>query len=66
MVDDKVVAYENWLDVLKGALVEEVKKGDKTITRALNPYRKYKAGIGAVDAKDGVGDIRWPFAPVPP
>ena len=52
--DDKVLAYENWLGILKGTLVEEVKKGDKTITRSLNPDRKYKAGIGAVDAKDGV------------
>jgi malate synthase len=52
--DDKVLAYENWLGILKGTLVEEVKKGDKTFTRSLNPDRKYKAGIGAIDAKDGI------------
>lgn len=52
--DDKVLAYENWLGILKGTLVEEVTKGGKTFTRQLNPDRKYTAAIGAVDAKDGI------------
>jgi malate synthase len=52
--DDKILAYENWLGILKGTLVEEVSKGGKTFTRTLNPDRKYTAAIGAVDAKDGI------------
>ena len=52
--DDKVVAYDNWLGILQATLVENVTKGGKTFTRSLNADRKYTAGIGAVDAKDGV------------
>jgi malate synthase len=52
--DDKVVAYENWLGILKGTLVEEVSKGGKTFTRSLNPDRQYSAGIGAVNPSDGM------------
>ncbi len=52
--DDKVVAYDNWLGILQATLVENVTKGGKTFTRSLNADRKYTAGIGAVDAKDGL------------
>lgn len=52
--DDKVQAYENWLGILQGTLVESVTKGGKTFTRALNADRRYTAGIGATDAKDGI------------
>ena len=52
--DDKVVAYDNWLGILKATLVESVTKNGKTFNRTLNPDRQYTAGIGAVDAKDGI------------
>lgn len=52
--DDKVLAYENWLGILKGTLVEEVTKGGKTFTRQLNADRNYTAAIGAENAKDGI------------
>jgi malate synthase len=39
--DDKVVAYSNWLGILKGSLTETVTKGDKTFTRGLNADREY-------------------------
>lgn len=39
--EDKVVAYKNWLGLMKGDLTEAVTKGDKTFTRSMNPDRKY-------------------------
>ena len=44
--DDKVLAYRNWLGILKGTLVEEVVKGNRTITRTLNPDRVYHSPNG--------------------
>ena len=52
--DDKVLAYSNWLGILKGTLVESVSKGGKTFNRTLNADRKYTAAAGANLAKDGV------------
>jgi malate synthase len=48
--DDKVQAYENWLGLVDGNLTEVVPKGDKTITRRLNPDRRYSA-------PDGQGEV---------
>ena len=45
--EDKVVAYRNWLGILKGTLTEEVSKGGKSFTRGLNLDRKYTSANGA-------------------
>ncbi len=52
--DDKVLAYDNWLGILNGTLTESLTKNGKTFTRTLNHDRKYTAGVGALDARDGV------------
>jgi malate synthase len=43
---DKVLAYRNWLGILKGSLTEQVTKTGKTFTRGLNPDRLYKTPEG--------------------
>ncbi|NBT35132.1 MAG: malate synthase G [Betaproteobacteria bacterium] len=43
---DKVLAYRNWLGILKGSLTEEVNKAGKTFTRGLHGDRVYKSPKG--------------------
>ncbi len=43
---DKVLAYSNWLGILKGTLTEDVSKGGTTFKRGLNPDRVYTSPKG--------------------
>lgn len=51
--EDKVVAYSNWLGLMKGDLVEDVSKGGKTFTRKLNPDVTYTAADGSAQTHKG-------------
>ena len=49
--DDKLLAYSNWLGILKGTLTEDVSKGGNTFKRGLNPDRIYRAPHGGADIR---------------
>ena len=46
--DDKVLAYSNWLGIVKGTLTESVTKNGHTFTRGLNADRRYTGKKGEV------------------
>ncbi len=50
---DKVVAYDNWLGLMKGDLAEEVTKGGKTFTRKLADDIAYTTANGQAGALKG-------------
>ncbi len=44
--EDKVIAYRNWLGLMKGNLTENIKKGGQEFTRIMNADRNYQSLSG--------------------
>ena len=51
--EDKVVAYRNWLGLMKGDLTEDVEKAGRTFKRTLNPDAEYIATDGSAFSVKG-------------
>lgn len=51
--EDKLLAYTNWLGIIRGDLEESFEKGGRTLTRKLNSDKTYKDGEGNEHAVSG-------------
>ncbi|MGN1386094.1 MAG: malate synthase G [Bacillus sp. (in: firmicutes)] len=51
--EDKVEVYRNWLGLMKGDLAATFTKGNKEVTRTLNPDRQYNAVNGGEFSLNG-------------
>ncbi|MDG2096832.1 MAG: malate synthase G [Paracoccaceae bacterium] len=52
-VEDKIVAYRNWLGLMKGTLTEIVVKGGKQFVRSMNGDEIYETAAGRTDKIKG-------------
>ncbi|MGE3690139.1 MAG: malate synthase G [Novosphingobium sp.] len=51
--EDKLLAYSNWLGLIRGDLTDTFDKGGKTVTRTLEPDREWTAPTGSKFALPG-------------
>ena len=51
--EDKLVAYSNWLGLMRGDLQESFEKGGKTLTRTLSADKSYTAPDGSTHSLPG-------------
>jgi malate synthase len=51
--EDKTLVYSNWLGLISGELQETFTRGNKQVTRRLNPDRTYQAAAGGTVAVAG-------------
>ncbi|MGY6636207.1 MAG: malate synthase G [Erythrobacter sp.] len=51
--EDKLVAYSNWLGIIRGTLEESFEKGGKRLTRRLAEDKPYKAMDGSAQSLPG-------------
>ncbi len=52
-VEDKILVYSNWLDLIKGTLQAEMEKGGKSIVRKLNPDQNFVDAHGQAFSLSG-------------